>query len=75
MDEVNQDRKDLKEIRNTPGFYYLVEHINELSKDGWDKFIDLPVAQKTGKAAFEAQANYKVLKELSEWIDSEVKMA
>lgn len=67
-----QNRQALKDIRNTPGFHYLVEHINELSKEGWDKFIDLPVEKKTSKASYDAQAKYKVLKELKEWIDSEI---
>ena len=75
MDEVNQDREALKAIRSEHGFHYLVEHIKEESEDGFKRFIDLPVEKKTSKAAFAASAQYKVLKDLLDWIDTECKMA
>ena len=75
MDEVTQNRQALKSIRSEHGFHYLIEHINELSKDGWDKFIDLSPEKKTSKAAFAMSAQYRVLKDLVDWIDTECKMA
>ena len=75
MDEPNQDRQDLKDIRSAPGFHYLLKHIQDESVDGFKKFIDLPVEKKTSKAAFSASAQYKVLAELLDWIDTECKMA
>jgi hypothetical protein len=74
MDELEQNRADLRDIINSPGGRYLLNHIQEQSKDGWDKFIALPVAQKTSKEAFNCQARYEVLKHLVEWIKSEIAM-
>lgn len=74
MDELEQKRSDLRDIIHSPGGDYLISHIKEQSRDGWDKFIALPVAQKTSKEAFNCQARYEVLKHLLEWIDSEIKM-
>lgn len=75
MDELQRLRNELKETINSIGGKVLLKHIDEQMKDGWDKFIDLPTDKKTSKAAFAASGKYKALKELKDWIDSEVKMA
>jgi len=73
MDEIEDKRKALKAAINTLGVAYLVSHIKEQMQDGVDKFIQLPVAQKTSKASFNFQARYDVLKNLLDWIDTEIR--
>lgn len=73
MDEITQNRQHLKQAICSPGGKILRAYIEEQSAAGFKKFIGLPVAQKTGKAAFAAQAQYTELKELLDWIDTEVR--
>ena len=72
--ELDINREDLKGAICSPGGEYLLHHIDDQIKEGWEKFIALPVAQKTSKAAFNSQAQYEVLKRLKDWIESECKM-
>jgi len=64
----------LQAMIGSPGGQILIAHIKEEMRDGWDRFIELPVEKKTSKAAYDAQANYKANKNLLEWIDSEIKL-
>ena len=57
----------------SPGGRILIERINEQIREGWDEFIKLPVSEKTGKAAFNFQAKYEVLRNLKTWIDDEIR--
>ena len=75
MDPITQNRIDLKAVVYSPGGKYLLAHIEEEIVAGWEKFIALPVEKKTSKASYDAQARYKVLKDLRDWIDTESKMA
>jgi hypothetical protein len=72
-DEQRKQRAhDLLALLESPGGRILLNHIEEEIADGWNSFIALPVAQKTNKAAFNHQARYDVLKNLKEWIYSEI---
>ena len=73
MDEITQNRQHLKQAICSTGGKILREHIEEESLSGFRKFIDLPVERKTSKAAYDASAQYKKLKELLDWIDTEVR--
>ena len=64
----------MQELVNSDGGKVLLKHIADESKDGWNAFIDLPAEKKTSKAAYDAQALYKVLRNLQDWIDSEIKI-
>jgi hypothetical protein len=64
----------LNEMVATDGWQVVASHIEEEIVNGWEEFIKLPVAQKTNKAAYNYQAKYEVLKDLKEWITSEIKM-
>lgn len=55
------------------GYKYLESHIDELIKEGWEQFIELPAEKKTGKAAYQYQAKYQVLRDLKEWINESIK--
>ena len=74
MDELEQNRIDLQSAMSSYGGKYLLEHISSEMTDGIEKFISLPVAQKTSKESYNCQARYDVLKKLKEWIDSEIAM-
>lgn len=74
-DTERQERADyLRDMMASPGGRILIAHIDEEIKTGWEQFISMPVAQKTSKAAFNYQAKYDVLKNLKEWIDSEIRI-
>lgn len=74
-DADRQERADyLRDMMASPGGRILIAHIDEEIKTGWDEFIKMPVAQKTNKAAYNYQARYDVLKNLKEWIDSEIRL-
>ena len=60
-------------VNECDGFKLLAVEIEDRIRLGWEKFIDLPVGQKTGKKALEHQAAYRVLKDLREWIDEEIR--
>ena len=64
----------LKEVIESEGGKLILSHINEEIRDGWEKFIALPALQKTGKQALNYQARYDVLKDLKDWIASEIKL-
>ncbi len=59
---------------DSDGGQVLLKHIDSEIKDGWDRFIDLPVDKKTSKSAYDHQARYKVLRDLKDWIASEIKL-
>ena len=69
------NRKALALAIRSHGGAYLIQRIDEQMKEGWEKFIALPVEKKTSKAAFHAQAQYSVLKDLKDWIESELRMS
>lgn len=75
---TDEDRKlnadYLKAMATSPGGKILFKHIEDEIRDGWEKFISMPVDQKTSKAAFSAQAQYIVLKGIREWVESEIKL-
>lgn len=73
MDELTESRQQLKLAMCSTGGKMLREHIREESEAGFKKFIDMPVEKKTSKASYEAQAQYKKLKELLDWIESEIR--
>ena len=74
MDEERKQKANyLTSMMSSPGGQILFKHINEEIQEGWDKFIDLPVEKKTSKAAYDAQARYKALKAIREWVDEEIK--
>ena len=75
MDEVQARRGYLKTILHEPGGQILVAHIEQMSEEGFKEFIDMPVDKKTSKAAYDAQAKYKKLRELLEWWQLEANMA
>jgi len=64
----------LRDIKDSIGGRILLDHIEEEIKDGWESFIDLPVDKKTSKQSYDYQAKYKVLKNLKDWIDTEIKL-
>lgn len=64
----------LKSMATSPGGVILLKHIEDEIVDGWEKFIALPCDQKTSKAAITHQARYIVLKDLKEWLVSEIKL-
>lgn len=66
--------KALEEMSGSDGGRILFGHIEAEIKEGWEKFIDLPAEKKTAKAAYDAQAQYKVLRDLKEWVASEIKL-
>jgi hypothetical protein len=74
MDELEQNRHDLQAAINSPGGRYLMKYIDEQITYGWEKFIALPVDKKTSKQSYDSQAKYKVLKDIKDWINSEVNM-
>ena len=65
----------LEHLKGTHGYQILEKHIDETIKQGWDKFIALDPEQKTSKTSYHYQAQYKVLKDLMEWIDEEIKLS
>lgn len=75
---TDEERKNisvaLKEMCGSSGGKYLLKHIDEESKQGWRDFIDLPVDKKTSKTSYDYQAKYKVLENLKDWIDTEIKL-
>lgn len=74
-DEQRKERAvQLRDMVESTGGRILLEHIDQESKSGWLKFIDMPVDKKTSKAAYDAQARYKVLEDLKDWIESEIKI-
>jgi hypothetical protein len=74
-DEEKEDRsRTLKAMMESPAGKILIKHIDDEMKAGWDHFIALPVSQKTNKAAFNYQAQYEVLRNLKDWIDSEIRV-
>lgn len=66
--------ESLSFLKGSPGGKILLKHIDEEIIEGWDKFIALPADKKTSKTAYDAMARYKVLKNLKEWIDDEIRM-
>lgn len=76
MEEIDQKQKAdyLKSMITSPGGKILLKHIEEEIVDGWERFIALPVDQKTSKAAYSHSSRYQVLKDLKEWIASEIKV-
>jgi hypothetical protein len=66
--------KSLEEVLSSDGGRILMAHIESEIKEGWDTFIDLPVAQKTSKNAFNYQAKYEVLRNLKDWITDQIKL-
>ncbi len=75
MDNIQAKRQYIKDMLESPGGQILMAEIDSRIVEGWDKFISLPVLEKTGKAAFDSQAKYKVLKDLKDWIETESRMA
>jgi hypothetical protein len=73
-EEIKLKADYLKSMMQSPGGALLLKHIEEECKDGWEKFIALPVDKKTSKAAYDAQARYAVLRDLKDWILSEIKI-
>ena len=65
---------ELGHMKSSPGGRILMAHIDDEIALGWSRFIDLPVEKKTSKAAYDAQAKYKALKSIKEWLDSEIKL-
>lgn len=63
----------LQELLDSEGGIILMRHVEEEIKDGWEKFIALPVNQKTSKAAYNYQAKYEVLRDLKDWISSTIR--
>jgi len=75
MDEARKQRiSDLQNLLTHRGWEIFAAHVQEEIEDGWNKFIELPVEKKTSKAAYDAQAKYKVHKSLLEWISDEIRM-
>lgn len=64
----------LEAMWNSTGGKLLRSHIEEEMRQGWEDFIDLPVDKKTSKAAYDAQAKYKVGKGIIEWVESELRI-
>lgn len=73
--ERQQNAEYLESMMRSPGGQIFFKHIDEMIVEGWEDFIKLPVAQKTNKAAFNAQAKYEVLKGLKSWIEDEIRLA
>ena len=71
MDELDENRKHIKQAFHSPGGKLILKYIDDEIVTGWEKFIALPVEKKTSKAAYDAQAKYKVLKEFKDWLISE----
>jgi hypothetical protein len=74
-DEREQNAAYLESMLFSPGGNILFKHIDEMIVEGWEKFIALPVLEKTSKAAFNYQAQYEVLKKLREWVNDEIRLA
>lgn len=72
--EQKERAQALKQVMQSHGGKIFLAHIEEEIKEGWEQFIDLAVEKKTSKAAYDAQAKYKVLKDLKEWVESEIKL-
>lgn len=64
--------KLLRDITQMEGWRVVIEEIESRQKEGWEKFIALPVDQKTSKASFHYQARYDELKSLVEWIQTTI---
>ena len=71
--ELIKRASKLREMTLTDGFQILRQEIESRIREGWEKFIDLPAEKKTSKTAFEHQANYRVLKDILEWIEDEIR--
>ena len=59
----------LRSVRDLPGWTDVVAYCDDISTEGWETFIDLPVEQKTGKKAQYYQSQSRVLKEFLRWFD------
>ncbi len=75
MDELEENRKHIKQVLHSPGGKLIMKYVDSEIVDGWEKFIALPVEKKTSKAAYDASARYKALKEFKDWIIFESSMA
>lgn len=71
---MSEKSRLLRTLIDSPGFPVLIEHIDTEIKEGWERFISLPVDKKTSKAAYDHQAQYKVLSNLKDWIVSQSKI-
>ena len=60
-------------VHTSPGYKYLNHYINSAIKDGWERFIEMPVEKKTSKMAYKYQSEYRVLKDLLSWIDDSIR--
>ncbi len=65
---------ELRAMYESAGGKIFFRHIETEIKEGWEKFIALPVMEKTSKAAYNYQARYEVLKNLKEWLATEIKL-
>lgn len=72
---MNKEKRasELSLLKNSVGFQILREEMEARIRDGWEEFIDLPPEKKISKAAYHYQAKYKVLKDLLEWIEEEIR--
>ena len=64
----------LESLLASPGGKILTKYLEEEIREGWESFIALPVEKKTCKAAYDAQAKYKVLKGITDWMNTEIKL-
>jgi len=76
MTEEDREQRSeyLRAMIESPGGTIFFKHIEDEIVSGWESFISLPVTQKTSKAAFNHQAKYEVLKNLKEWVQSEIRL-
>jgi hypothetical protein len=74
-EERKQRGRDLEEMLDSAGGRALMFHVEERIREGWEDFIKLPADKKTSKVSYDAQAKYKVLKDLKEWVSDEIRLA
>jgi hypothetical protein len=64
----------LRDLTSLPGWKVLKsECLDEIATGGWEKFIKMPVDQKTSKKAYEQQARWSVVQEILEFVETGIK--